>query len=625
MSPPIRLAATLLTLVACLTVSSQAGASRLAWQRSVRSERSPAGAPRTQTTFALLRSARLHGSHRGVRELTPALGELALRLKTLSGAQRRAAASLLARPTDGAADPQQNGWTVPEASGSPYCSADFCVHWASSGRDAPDPRSSDGSGVPDYVRTVSAVAENVHNVENVGLGWRLPKGDGTLGGGLDKVDIYLKNLAGTGIYGYTSPDPGQLTQQGKSNQLYAYLVMDNSFTSDKFPRYQNPIVPLQVTLAHEYNHVLQFNYDALEDTWMFESTAVWMEGKVYPEAHDYFQYLPGWVSLTPVPLTTFNGTNPNDRSNVKVYGSSVWNKWIDARYGQEAVRGAWEASTTATPASFAPAAYDISLRRHGGSGFFDAFSRFAVATAEWQASNSGFPEGPAYPDVQRVGTLSVGGAGGRARLDHTTFALVDVPRGPAPRVKLVVNAPAGTAGAIALVGRNATGTQSTQLAELPHGGSGAVAIDGASSFSRLTAVLVNADVTQNGYSRSAGDWQYLKNAQPFAARLTTDFTPPRARRRAPAPGARNVRARAVSITFTKPVVGISSHTIVLVASNGHRVRARVRVRSGSRVATLTPLAGLRRGTRYQVRLVSSITDKDLNPLPRTAWSFTTAR
>ncbi|GAC1538071.1 MAG: hypothetical protein NVS2B9_04520 [Myxococcales bacterium] len=179
--------------------------------------------------------------------------------------------------------------------------------------------------------------------------------------------------------------------------------------------------------------------------------------------------------------------------------------------------------------------------------------------------------------------------------------------------------------ATAISAAQAAGATPAQLAELPHGGSGAVAIDGASSFSRLTAVLVNADVTQNGYSRSAGDWQYLKNAQPFAARLTTDFTPPRARRRAPAPGARNVRARAVSITFTKPVVGISSHTIVLVASNGHRVRARVRVRSGSRVATLTPLAELRRGTRYRVRPVSSITDKDLNPLPRTAWSFTTAR
>ncbi len=38
-----------------------------------------------------------------------------------------------------------------------------------------------------------------------------------------------------------------------------------------------PIESMQVTAAHEYNHILQFNYDLFEQVWMYESTATWVE------------------------------------------------------------------------------------------------------------------------------------------------------------------------------------------------------------------------------------------------------------------------------------------------------------------------------------------------------------
>jgi hypothetical protein len=577
----------------------------------------------------LLQEARVHG-HRGRgRELTPVLAELAVRLKTLTGAERLEAARLLARPTDDAADPQQNGYSAPEARNSPFCSAHFCIHWVSSGGDAPALTDANGNGIPDYVETVDATAENVYAVENGQLGWRAPKADGRLGGGVNLTDIYLKNLGGTGIYGYTAPDPGQLAGRGGSPSLYAYLVLDNSFDATKFPHYATPRDPLDVTLAHEYNHVLQFNYDALEDTWMFESTAVWMESKVYPAVHDYFQYLPGWVSLTQAPITRFDGTDPNDRSNVKVYGSSVWNKWLDARYGQEVVRGAWEASTSTRPASFAPAAYNVSLRAHGGQSFYDGFSRFSAATAEWQAQNSGFPEGGAYPDVRRVGTLAPNSAGGLVRLAHTTFAMINVAPTAAPRIKLVVTAPPRVESAIALVGRTGPasgGVQTTQLVELPRGGRSAVTLDAPGAFTRLTAVVVNADSSERGYSPSAGDWLFTKDNEPYVVRVTTDFTSPRLRRRAPRAGARNVSVRpAISIAFTKPVYGVSGHSIRLIGPGGRAVRVRIRFRAGSRAVTLLPVGRLRRGGRYRVEVRSTITDANLNPLAAATWSFSTGR
>ena len=47
-----------------------------------------------------------------------------------------------------------------------------------------------------------------------------------------------------------------------------------------------------MTVAHEYNHILQFGYDTLQDIWLFEATATWVEQKVYPEINDYLIFMP---------------------------------------------------------------------------------------------------------------------------------------------------------------------------------------------------------------------------------------------------------------------------------------------------------------------------------------------
>ena len=560
-------------------------------------------------------SGAAHGAgvrhQRPARDLTPLLIQLAGRLNTVTPEKRQRAARLLARPTDGGADPQQNGYTAPEAHGSPYCTAHFCIHWVSSGPDAPSLADSNGNGVPDYAEQVAAVAENVYSVENGQLGWRPPKGDGRHGGGLNLTDIYLKNLGGTGIYGYTSPDPGQLSAPGSGHSLYAYLVMDNSFDASKFPQYSSPLTPLEVTLAHEYNHVLQFNYDALEDTWMLESTAVWMEGRVYAAVHDYFQYLPAWTQLTRVPITTFDTLSSSNPVNVKVYGSSVWNKWLDARYGPTVVRGAWEASMHVRPASFAIASYDASIRAHGGRGFFDEFSRFAAATAEWQQPGSGFPDGPAYPDVQRVGALATDARSASLRLDHTAFADLDARASGTQPVKLIVSAPRGTASAFALVGRGSGGVASA-LYELPHGGTAAVSLSDPAAYSRLTAVVVNADGSERGYSQSRADWAYRKNGQSYSVRLSSDFVAPLVRSIAGSRGA-------VRITFSKPVTGLSPASVVLFGPGGRRLRVRVRLTRGARTAVVTPAGRLRRSARYRLKLLGGITDTDLNPLPSASY------
>jgi hypothetical protein len=549
-------------------------------------------------------------------EPTPLLRELAVRLPSLHGSERRQAHALLLRPTEGAGDPQGDGYSVPEA--TPYCTAHFCFHYVTSTDDAPVSADGNGNGVPDFVETGAAAAENSYDVEVGQLGWRAPKSDGTRGGDVDKTDVYLKQLGGSGIYGYSVPDPDQ--QLTDDHTASGYIVIDNDFKESEFPGYSSPTVPLEVTIAHEYNHILQFNYDVIQDTWMLESTAVWMEGMVYPAALDYLQYLPGWVQYTQFPLTTFS-SDPNDRHNVKVYGSAVWEKFLAERYGNDVVRRAWEDSLDTDPASFAVAAFNQAIRQQGGSDFPSAFTAFAAASAEWQATNSGFPEGSHYLDVVRAGSAPVNGPGGTLHMNHTTYSLLAVPHTNASRVRLGVMAPAGTSSGLALVGREGDvpgGAMTEVVKTLPSGGNGTVTITNPSRFARLTAVLINADSKLNGASQLTGDWIYARDAQSYYARVTTDFKAPRVVRVSPANRARRISRKAsVKVTFSERVRGVSGKSLQLVTADGRTAAARVIFSNGSKTATLKPSRTLSRNRFYKLRVTTAVTDTAVNPLSGT--------
>jgi hypothetical protein len=570
------------------------------------------------------------------RELTPLLKDLAVSLPALRGADRTRARRILARPTLGETASNEDGYTVPEHSG-PFCSAHFCIHWVDSTTDAP-PGAAPGI-VPSYVNTMSGVFEQVYDRENNQLGWRPPTSDGSRGcpnsapDCMNKTDVYIKNVGGQGVYGYSAPDPGQ----GTTLSQYAYLVMDNDYSASEFPKYGgDPLQPMEVTAAHEYNHVLQFGYDVAQDTWMLESTAVWMEDKVYTEINDYLQYITPWTQMSLVPLTTFDSNSSDDPINVKVYGDTVWNRWLDTKYGEDAPRIAWEHSLTSRPKSFAPGAYDQMLATHGSS-FFSGFTQFAADTAEWRSANSPFAEGSTFPDMERQQQagktiqlkINNGGAGGA--LKHTTFALLDVAPSAAPRVKAVLNSPRGVETAVALVGRigdETTGTYESAITRMPKGGPGSVTLTDPSRFSRITAVLINGDGRTTGrFSRTLQDWEWKGDSAQVTARASTDFTPPKVRKRSP--GARQTgvsRRPVVHIRFSEAMMNVGTRTVLLLAPGGHKVKAKVKLSSGRRLQ-VKPSKRLRANTRYTLRLSRDIEDLGANQLATSArtWSFRTRR
>jgi hypothetical protein len=590
---------------------------------------SSAGA-RQDARDSLAKAKRLfdgNGVHTG-KELTPVLKDLAIHLKALPAAEQREARALLARPSAGQAQAGEDAYSA-KATEHRLCSEHFCIHWITRDDGAVDPdvpplASNDGDDIPDFVQQMSGVFENVYNVENGQMNWRPPTSDGTRGGDLNKVDVYLKQLGDQGIFGYSTPDPGQ-----DGNSQSAYLVMDNDFSQAEYPRYPNPLPAMEVTAAHEYNHVLQFGYDVLQDSWMFESTAVWMEDRVYNDINDYVSYLAPWVQLTQVPLTAFNAGDMTDPLNIKVYGDAVWNRWIDERLGANTIRGAWERSLQTKPPSFAPGAYDATLRAQGSS-FFDAFTSFAADTAEWRSSAGAFQEGTTWPDVQRATrtSLAPAGRGVSGRLDHTSFALVNVTPTNDAKIKLIASLPRGTQGAFALVGREGdaeTGTPTVLMQRLPSGGQTSIDLENPGRFSRITAVLVNADSTQSGFSQFLGDWEFAKDGQEVLAHVSNDYVAPTVRRHSPKSGTTVSPRSQVIINFSEPMENVTGNTIGLTAANGRRVAVRVTYDANKKQGRLIPKKPLAVRTRYSVKIGSTVVDAGDNALASTdrGWTFST--
>jgi Family of unknown function (DUF6055) len=411
-----------------------------------------------------------------------------------------------ARPTDHP-DPNRNAYTVPEAPRSPACARHFCVHWVAEGLDAPALTDSDGDGVPDYVAQVEAVAEHVHSVENDGLGWREPKSDGRRGGARGKTDIYLDQIGGA-LFGYAAPDRGQATKAHRlPRRLHGYLVLDNNYDPGEFPG-TTPEDDLEVTVAHEYSHILQFGYDAYQDAWFAESSAVWMEDEVYGEINDYLRYVRRWVKRFDTPLTA---------NSIKEYGSAVWNKWLAHRYGRSIVRHAWARAVDTKPGGFSVSAYDSAIEKAGRSDFSRDFARFARDLPEWRTDGV-FAEGHSYPDVSRQGSLPLDGRVLSRSLNHTTFELLRLHARGGRMLVVHAVAPKGISAGLALVGRSGSerrGEVARVLNFSRNGGRMTVRLARPGRFRRLTAVLVNADTNASGFSARRLDWAYLTDSAPF--------------------------------------------------------------------------------------------------------------
>lgn len=253
---------------------------------------------------------------------TLALRDLWMARPDLTGTEAVEATALLARPTDGAADPFDNGYTVPATR---ECGVEVCVHYVTTTADAPPS--------PEWVALTLSTMEAVYDREVHQLGYRAPRKDGVDGGDA-RLDVYLKDL-GAGLYGYCAAE-----RDKSARTASGFCVLDNDYAPAQFPA-KTPEDNLRVTAAHEFFHAVQYSYDYAEDPWMLESTATWMEEQVFDDVNDNRQYLRQSQLQAPyVHLDAFSTTLGFQ------YGNWIFWEYLTERFGTGFVKKAWLAAGT---------------------------------------------------------------------------------------------------------------------------------------------------------------------------------------------------------------------------------------------------------------------------------------
>ncbi|HEX6148286.1 MXAN_6640 family putative metalloprotease [Nocardioides sp.] len=342
--------------------------------------------------------AALDGEVTGTRrpEATLALRDLFATLPRLSGTDRAAARRILARPTQGANDPYGDGYTVDSRR---RCAKRICIHWVPTTSDAPPSER--------WVNRSLRVVKQVWRTEVSALGYRRPVRDGRRGGN-GKLDVYLADVGSQGLYGYCAPE---VTKPGFKRLASGFCVLDNDFSRSEFGG--RPINTLKVTAAHEFFHTVQFAYDYLEDPWLMEATATWIEERYADGVNDNRQYLPrGQLVRTWVALDTFK------TDSVVQYGNWVFFEYLTERFGNRIVRRIWNQAGhfRGDGKTYSTSAVQRVLPRKAP--FAKVFAQFSAANLTPARS---YPEGLHWPRPALVshGALGRGeGTSGTLVIDH---------------------------------------------------------------------------------------------------------------------------------------------------------------------------------------------------------------
>jgi hypothetical protein len=407
--------------------------------------------------------------------MTLALRDLFMKRSELRGKDRELADAMLARPTDGAGDPQGFGYTVPEA--APLCNARLCLHYVTTGPDA---------ATPEWAAYSLAMMDQIWTAEVDDMGYRAPLSDGNKGGG-PQFDVYLKDI-GPDIYGFCA---GESRVQKRTAS--GYCVLDNDFSNAQFPN-ATPEDNLHVTAAHEFFHAIQYAYDYAEDPWMMESTATWMEERQATNVNDNRQYFPYSQIYAPyVPLDMFS------RSAGFQYGNWVFWEYLSTKYGNKIVKQAWQEAG--------------SLKKDGGKNSLEALQKilkkkggFAKVYATFAAGNltpaAIYPEGGEYDQPGFRGAKQLKKKKSktyRVKVNHLSSASYLFAPGKgtsSKKTKLAVsvNGPAKRTSPLAVVVVHlANGKRQVKYVKLNRNGDGRIKVKFSSKkVLAVTATLVNA-------------------------------------------------------------------------------------------------------------------------------------
>ncbi|MBD0290199.1 MAG: hypothetical protein ICV74_02990 [Thermoleophilia bacterium] len=354
------------------------------------------------------RARRLFGAlaEPGRHDGTPILRDLAARLPGLAPARRKEAERILARPTD--RRDAIHGYRTTATRHA--CDPRLCIWWVTKTSDAPSLVDRNRNGLPDWVDRTRTAFTRVWRTEIGRFGYARPRSDvGSRNHGVDgRLDVYIGDVGSIGLYGYcTTDDPLRAYRRSVSS----YCVVDDDFSARQFSGAATGIAALRVTAAHEFFHAVQYAYDWLEDLWLMEGTAAWIEDEVFDGVNDNRQYL-RTSPLSPrffwYPLDYYNPDPAEVDAGLK-YGAWIFWRYLSERYGRGIVRGVWRRADArrGAPNEYSAKAVSSVLRIRGLD-LGDVFADFGVANFLPRASYS---EGASYPAPLPTRTFAVTASG----------------------------------------------------------------------------------------------------------------------------------------------------------------------------------------------------------------------
>jgi hypothetical protein len=500
-----------LAVTAALVVAPVQGASADPQARTASSPAAARALADAQALFAPTVStyAKREAPVAGTRDATMVLHRLSVLRDQLNGEDRAAANRLLARPTDGASDPDGTGYLHPEDA-QRVCNDILCVHWVETTGDKVKLTDNNVNGIPDYVETVADVVTNVLDTY-AAAGYRAPEPDGNLGGD-DKMDIYLADVGSQGYYGYCNSDEN-IPRNGPHDG-WAYCVLDNDYSSNQFPT-NTPRENLEVTAAHELFHAVQFAYDYYEDAWFMEATATWAEDELYDDVNDNLQY------LAQSPLSLPGGSMDRfDYSGVQQYGDWIFFRYLTEQFPHAVgglptiIRNIWERADSAPGGDddYSVQAISKELTARGTS-LRSVFAHFADAN---RRPGQSYEEGAAndYPVASPSGRTTLTGGHRDSgvltrKVDHLASSTFRFTRGSglaARTLKVQVDLPPTSRGSAAIVTvRGRSGQPRTTALKLSAQGDATKAFTFGSGVKYVEVTLVNASIRYNcGIAPNAG-------------------------------------------------------------------------------------------------------------------------
>jgi hypothetical protein len=425
-------------------------------------------------------------------EATMILRDLVARIDQLSPAERAVARRLLARPTS-ASDSIRRYRTAARN----RCGPRICVFWVERTSDAPSPKDKNRNGIPDWVDLTRKVAAYTWDVEVGRMGYRAPKSDikSTNHGPNGKLDVYVADVGAIGLYGYcTTDDPSR----GPRGDISAYCVVDDDFARSQFNGAAYGGRALRVTVAHEFFHAIQYGYDFLEDLWLMEGTAVWMEDEVFDTVNDNRQYLKVGPLATQFAWLPLDHENPDFSETDSSYHYGVWIFWryLSERFSPGIIRKIWKRADS-RPGALDEYSAQATVRalQSGGANFGSVLADLGYKNLHPGAFYS---EGSKYPKPGPIASTPVTNAGVAlspvpvAHLSNSYYDFTPSGVSPTSTLTFTLSLPADPVISRASAAVTGAGGAVTKIAAVPSGPNWTITVPNFGGVQKVTLVLTNA-------------------------------------------------------------------------------------------------------------------------------------